>query len=768
MLRCGRELRPKCLQRPNTAFVRMVLGHMLHFALLVISAFPLTCAKVCYKPVCEFRLVIRTARSMLHTVKLQDGSHVSYTVGLRPNGSLYLIPSTFTREVPSGYEVPVEEVHTADGTKPRTIFTINDKFPGPTLEVMEGAEVVVTVVNEMSTEATSLHFHGIHMTNNPWMDGVPYISQCPILPRQSFQYRFVAEPAGTHWYHSHMDTQKANGLYGAFIVHRSQPTLAYDVITIADWYPVTSSEMLLDSPFNMPIGGPGERFDNPATRTFIFDGTEVSALQYWSTLIHGRGRKGNNKGPLHHFAVRPGTRIRIHVIMAGEEYNYRFSVDQHNLTVIEMDGHRVEPVTVDSVLGFHGESFVVELSADKPIGSYWIRATVIRTGSSPNPMPDGKSDEGLAVLRYEGHDAEQEPHSTPVECSQKIPCLVLNCPWVLYHELWYPNQKCIHVTQLKIDTAFHDPEEIEPGEDIFEVFLNFGFSIGSSINMRKNVMPRAPLFQKQSTWGTTPCPEQCSVHGCRCTHVINIPANRTVQLVMTSYGLVNPRDMRHSSMHHPVHIHGYSFQIMKIGYPVVNQTTGRPIRRNPDIACENEICSRTRWKTRPRSALLSDRPIVKNVVNVPAYGYAVLRFKSNNPGYWLLHCHQMLHLSEGMSLTLNITEKGLPPPPAGFPTCGDYSVGKDEFHSMLVKNRECMGSTRCNYQQDGACDGQQKPEPYPHKDHITCTHLLVTGFLCTTCGVLITSACVRVMLLMRNRRWVIPLRRRCDEESKKK
>ncbi|EDO32220.1 predicted protein, partial [Nematostella vectensis] len=147
---------------------------------------------------------------------------------------------------------------------------------------------------------------------------------------------------------------------------------------------------------------------------------------------------------------------------------------------------------------------------------------------------------------------------------------------------------------------------------------------------------------------------------CRCTHVINIPANRTVQLVMTSYGLVNPRDMRHSSMHHPVHIHGYSFQVC------------RPIRRNPDIACENEICSRTRWKTRPRSALLSDRPIVKNVVNVPAYGYAVLRFKSNNPGYWLLHCHQMLHLSEGMSLTLNITEKGLPPPPAGFPTCGDY------------------------------------------------------------------------------------------------
>ncbi|EDO32219.1 predicted protein, partial [Nematostella vectensis] len=63
------------------------------------------------------------------------------------------------------------------------------------------------------------HFHGIHMTNNPWMDGVPYLSQCPILPRQSFQYRFVAEPAGTHWYHSHMDTKKADGLYGAFIVH---------------------------------------------------------------------------------------------------------------------------------------------------------------------------------------------------------------------------------------------------------------------------------------------------------------------------------------------------------------------------------------------------------------------------------------------------------------------------------------------------------------------------------------------------------------------
>lgn len=35
------------------------------------------------------------------------------------------------------------------------------------------------------------------------MDGVPFLTQCPVLPNALFRYEFYADEAGTHFYHSH-------------------------------------------------------------------------------------------------------------------------------------------------------------------------------------------------------------------------------------------------------------------------------------------------------------------------------------------------------------------------------------------------------------------------------------------------------------------------------------------------------------------------------------------------------------------------------------
>jgi hypothetical protein len=50
-----------------------------------------------------------------------------------------ILYDSYLRQVPDKI-VPVDEVHTADGHT-RTIITINDQFPGPAIEVMEGAQV---------------------------------------------------------------------------------------------------------------------------------------------------------------------------------------------------------------------------------------------------------------------------------------------------------------------------------------------------------------------------------------------------------------------------------------------------------------------------------------------------------------------------------------------------------------------------------------------------------------------------------------------------
>jgi FtsP/CotA-like multicopper oxidase with cupredoxin domain len=105
-------------------------------------------------------------------------------------------------------------------TNPGTVFPAmgyNGLVPGPEIRVTEGDNVRVVCTNEMA-QSTSIHFHGVLVPNS--MDGVPYITQPPILPGESFNYEFTARNPGSHMYHSHHNAaeQVSSGLLGAFII----------------------------------------------------------------------------------------------------------------------------------------------------------------------------------------------------------------------------------------------------------------------------------------------------------------------------------------------------------------------------------------------------------------------------------------------------------------------------------------------------------------------------------------------------------------------
>lgn len=70
-------------------------------------------------------------------------------------------------------------------------------------QVCRNDTVVADVVNMMPDESTSIHFHGVSQMGSQYYDGVPYVTQCPINPGQTFRYIFMADMAGTFYYHSH-------------------------------------------------------------------------------------------------------------------------------------------------------------------------------------------------------------------------------------------------------------------------------------------------------------------------------------------------------------------------------------------------------------------------------------------------------------------------------------------------------------------------------------------------------------------------------------
>ena len=87
-----------------------------------------------------------------------------------------------------------------------------------------------------------------------------------------------------------------------------------------------------------------------------------------------------------------------------------------------------------------------------------------------------------------------------------------------------------------------------------------------------------------------PCDEaDCPL--CWCTHILTLPFNKTVQMVFYNLALSSV------PYHHPLHIHGHTFGIMKMGFPEYDSNTGIQTKTNEDIECLDEVfCIPGKWK----------------------------------------------------------------------------------------------------------------------------------------------------------------------------
>jgi FtsP/CotA-like multicopper oxidase with cupredoxin domain len=104
----------------------------------------------------------------------------------------------------------------------------NGQWPGPTIRVNQGDKVRAEFTNNLN-ETTGIHFHGVEF-DDFFMDGVPFVTQVPIIPGETFAYEFTASNAGSLMYHSHHNAtdQVGRGLLGAFLVDPVPDPVQYD------------------------------------------------------------------------------------------------------------------------------------------------------------------------------------------------------------------------------------------------------------------------------------------------------------------------------------------------------------------------------------------------------------------------------------------------------------------------------------------------------------------------------------------------------------
>ncbi|KAI1345072.1 Cupredoxin [Xylariaceae sp. FL0016] len=123
----------------------------------------------------------------------------------------------------------------------RPVVGINDQWPCPMVEASVGDTIVISLENQLGNQTTGLHFHGIDQIDTNFMDGAAGTNQCPVPPGHTVTYSFMANRAGTYWYHSHNGIQYPDGLRGPLLIHDPDDPYvgSYDqdvVITVTDWY----------------------------------------------------------------------------------------------------------------------------------------------------------------------------------------------------------------------------------------------------------------------------------------------------------------------------------------------------------------------------------------------------------------------------------------------------------------------------------------------------------------------------------------------------
>ena len=91
----------------------------------------------------------------------------------------------------------------------------------------------------------------------------------------------------------------------------------------------------------------------------------------------------------------------------------------------------------------------------------------------------------------------------------------------------------------------------------------------------------------------TSCSQCESETSCKCTYALNLKSGSEIIMVLSNIG-------SGSTMTHPIHMHGHTYEVLKMGFPTVTET-GKLIP-NENILCNSNLpnsksqCNNATWR----------------------------------------------------------------------------------------------------------------------------------------------------------------------------
>ncbi|KAB0803227.1 hypothetical protein PPYR_00197 [Photinus pyralis] len=552
----------------------------------------------------------------------------------------------------------------ADGVD-RSVTVANRRLPGPSIEVCEGDEVVIDVENHLEGSDVTIHWHGLYHHGTQYYDGVPFVTQCPILQGNTFRYTWTATHPGTHYWHSHTGFQKMDGLTGSIIIR--QP-LAVDPHSKLYDFDLSEHVMFVQDWIHELAGNRYPGCMKPDETHLKSTCHAVSQIPD-NILINGKGvyegfKAKNNIAALEVFKVFTGRRYRFRLIGAiSLACPIQVRVKNHALTVIASDGEPLQPVQVDRIILTSGERYDFIIHTDNEPGHYDIEVQAVGLCTDLGISQ-------VAKLEYIDECLTNSVTSNWLPIGKVYHSLDSNCDEtqenaICVSELHSAKQIDEGILKVEPDVKLFLPFSLYTYEDeeLFNrnEFNNFFVPLGGDhmaglMNNISYVPPPSPLLSQFAELNPnqfcTNLKMDCQGM-CRCTHLLKLPLNGVIELILID-------QLKQPHLVHPFHLHGHTFYILG---------SGRISNVNESISLEKVMLMDD------NNQLYSgnDHPPSKDTVSVPNNGYVVIRFRANSPGFWLFHCHFLNHLLTGMSIVLQIGDPSdFPPVPKNFPRCGDF------------------------------------------------------------------------------------------------
>ncbi|KAF7815548.1 L-ascorbate oxidase-like [Senna tora] len=305
---------------------------------------------------------------------------------------------------------------------------------------------------------------------------------------------------------------------------------------------------------------------------------------------------------------------RIRITSATSLVSLNLAISNHKMVVVEADGHYVKPLAVDNLDIYSGESYSVLVTTNQnPNQNYWISV-------GPRDLSVSTT-QALTLLNYKSISTSILPSFPPP----------VTLPWDDYE-----GRKAFAKKLFALKGTPQPPKYSQrrivllSTQDVINGYLRW-ITNGISLSLPKTPYLGSIKFNLKNAfdWRAPPngfprdydiyVPPK-NINSTMGNRVYKFQFNQVVDVILQNANSFKPN----TTSFHPWHLHGHDFWVLGYG--------------------------EGKFKDGDEKLFNLKNPPLKNTVVAFPYGWTALRFRADNPGVWLFHCHMEPHFRMGMGV----------------------------------------------------------------------------------------------------------------------